>query len=798
LALPPPSQPVSARPAVRYALALAAPVAALLAQFLLSHWLGQHMPMLLFTLAVSAVAFQAGLGPGLLSTGVCTALTLVAWWSPGTLPFTIPKNGEAARLFLFVLTGVVTSVMADSLHRARNSQRDLARRALQDASALRGSEELLRSITENSTDIIFAKDREGRFVFMNRAGYDASGLTPAEMLGHTDFELHRDPVQSEAYRVVDERVMATRRTETAEEFYTSPTTGEQRCFLTTKTPRLDARGHVIGVVGVVHDITQHKHDQEALRVSEERMRLAAQAGGFGTFVRNFETSTFWWSDELKQIAGLPTDCIVTQPVTDRLIHPDDRARIQAARARWFAPDGPDGYEDEYRWVRPDGEVRWVFVKGRTLFSGAGPQRKATVAMGAVIDITLRKAAEQALRDSNLTAQAARVSAERARESAEAASRAKDDFLAALSHELRNPLNPVLLLASERERDFDQREEVREDWITVRKNIALEARLIDDLLDLTSIVRGKLAVSVGETDVHAVLHEALETVRAELEEKRLVLTLDLAATERTIWADAVRLQQIFWNILKNAVKFTPANGSITVRTRASAEREVSIEITDSGLGMIQAELSRVFDAFAQGDHAEAGGAHRFGGLGLGLTITKQLVMLHNGRIRATSPGRGGGSTFLVDLPLIKTPPVAAEESTPAGRSEQPPVASRRGEPRRKLLLVEDHEATRQTLARLLDRRGYDVVSAGTLAEARTAAGEQQFEILVSDLGLPDGNGHTLMAELQASRPGAVRGIALSGYGMEEDLVRSRDAGFSEHLIKPVEIQVLEQALRRLVE
>jgi CheY-like chemotaxis protein/anti-sigma regulatory factor (Ser/Thr protein kinase) len=334
---------------------------------------------------------------------------------------------------------------------------------------------------------------------------------------------------------------------------------------------------------------------------------------------------------------------------------------------------------------------------------------------------------------------------------------------------------------------------------VRKNIALEARLIDDLLDLTSIARGKLAVSVGETDVHTVLHEALETVRAELEEKCLVLTLDLAATERTIWADAVRLQQIFWNILKNAVKFTPANGSVTIRTRASsAEREVSIEITDSGMGMNREELARVFDAFAQGDHAEAGGAHRFGGLGLGLTITKQLVLLHNGRIRASSPGRGAGSTFLVDLPLIKTPTAAVGESAPAGRGEQPPVVSTRREPRRKLLLVEDHEATRQTLARLLDRRGYDVISAGTLAEARAAVAEQPFEILVSDLGLPDGSGHTLMAELQARQPGAIRGIALSGYGMEEDVARSRDAGFAEHLIKPVEIQVLEQALRRLVD
>jgi PAS domain S-box-containing protein len=771
----------------------------LLAQYLLSFWLGQHMPMLLFALAVSAVAFQAGLGPGLLSTGICTTLALIAWRWPGSFGITVPKDGHTMRLFLFVLTGVVTSFMADRLHRARNSQRDLAWRAMRDAAALRGSEELLRSITENSTDIIFAKDREGRFVFMNRAGYDASGLTPAEMLGHTDFEIHRDAAQAEAYRAVDERVMATRRTVTAEELYTSPTTGEEHCFLTTKTPRLDAQGNVIGVVGVVHDITQQKRDELALRASEERMRLAAQAGGFGTFVRNFETSTLWWSDELKQIAGLPPDCVLTQHVADGLIHPDDRARIQASRARWFAPDGPEGYEDEYRWIRGDGSVRWVFVKGRTLFSGTGAERKATLAMGAVIDITLRKSAEEALRDSNLTAQAARVSAERARESAEAASRAKDDFLAALSHELRNPLNPVLLLASERECDFDQREEVREDWATVRKNIALEARLIDDLLDLTSIVQGKLAVSVGEIDIHTVLHEALETVRAELEEKCLVLTLDLAATERTIWADAVRLQQIFWNILKNAVKFTPANGSITVRTRAAvAEREVSVEITDTGLGMSGAELARVFDAFTQGDHAEAGGAHRFGGLGLGLTITKQLVLLHNGRIRALSPGRGAGSTFLIDLPLIKTPPAAPEESTPAGRFEQPPAASVRPGARRKLLLVEDHEATRQTLARMLARRGYDVVSAGTLAEARTAAGAQEFEILVSDLGLPDGTGHTLMAELQALRPGAVHGIALSGYGMEEDLVRSRDAGFSEHLIKPVEIQVLEQALRRLVE
>lgn len=754
------------------------------------------MPMLLFTLAVSAVAFRAGLGPGLLSTAVCTGLALFAGWSPGTLPFTVPKDGQTTRLVLFVLTGGLTSAMADSLHRARNREHELARRALQDTAALRGSEELLRSITENSTDIIFAKDREGRFVFMNRAGYDASGYTPEQLLGHTDFELHRDRAQAEAYRVSDERVMATGRTETVEELYTSPTTGAQRYFLTTKTPRVDEQGNIIGVVGVVHDITQHKKDEDALRASEERMRLAAQAGGFGTYVRNLETATLWWSDELKQIAGLPVDLVITQAVADSLMHPEDRPRIAAARARWFGPEGPDGFEDEYRWVRADGEVRWVFIKGRTLFSGTGAQRKATIAMGAVIDITLRKAAEEALRNSNLTAEAARVSAERARESAEAASRAKDDFLAALSHELRNPLNPVLLLASERERDFDQPEEVREDWVTVRKNIALEARLIDDLLDLTSIVRGKLAVSVGETDVHGVLHEALETVRAELEQKRLVLTLDLSAMERTVWADAVRLQQIFWNILKNAVKFTPANGSITIRTRAS-EGEVSIEITDSGMGMNREELARVFDAFSQGDHAEGGGAHRFGGLGLGLTITKQLVLLHNGRIRATSPGHGAGSTFIVDLPLIKTPAAAPEQSATTGRGDVSPTPARR-EVRRKLLLVEDHETTRETLARMLDRRGYDVTSASTLAEARAAADKQPFEILVSDLGLPDGSGHMLMAELQARQPGAVRGIALSGYGMEEDILRSRDAGFAEHLIKPVEIQVLEQALRRLAD
>jgi PAS domain S-box-containing protein len=408
-----------------------------------------------------------------------------------------------------------------------------------------------------------------------------------------------------------------------------------------------------------------------------------------------------------------------------------------------------------------------------------PERTPTGEVSGIVavitDVTARKRAEREML--------------RARDEAMAAARAKDDFLAALSHELRTPLSPVLLVASAAAADTKLPEDVRADFATIAKNALLEARLIDDLLDLTRITRGKMTLELKTADVHAVLADALATVKAELEEKNLTLVAEYAAAHHVAEADSARLQQVFWNVLKNAVKFTPAQGRIRVETRSLTEsNEMTVTITDSGIGMSPAELDRVFQAFSQGDHAGGAGSHRFGGLGLGLAISQMLMQLHGGSVHAFSPGQGRGSTFVIRIPLSAVP-LAGPAGGASSDSVPPmlPIARDRAP----ILLVEDHEATRSVLTSLLQQRHYRVVATDTVTEALRLAGAQRFEFVVSDLGLPDGNGYDLMKSLRQRH--GLKGIALSGYGMEQDIVRSRDAGFVGHLTKPVTFRTLEKVI-----
>lgn len=378
----------------------------------------------------------------------------------------------------------------------------------------------------------------------------------------------------------------------------------------------------------------------------------------------------------------------------------------------------------------------------------------------------------------------------ARDEAEAANRAKDDFLAALSHELRTPLNPVLLLAGAGAANPELPERVRADFSVIRKNIVLEARLIDDLLDLTRIARGKLQLDLFRNDLHAILQDALANVQGDVAEKHIRLIRDFRGSPAEVQGDPVRLQQVFWNVLKNAVKFAPVGGRVEVRTMKAGENRIAVQVIDSGIGLLAEEIEHIFDAFAQGDHAAAPGRGRFGGLGLGLSICRKLVEMHGGRIRAESDGPGKGATFTVELPLL----APERRPVPSVPPDASPVSFSDGEaPRRRVLLVEDHEDTLAALSFLLGHR-YDVVTAGTGKEARARAGEGVFDLVVSDIGLPDEKGYERMAHLQKAH--GLRGIALTGYGMEEDVQRSRASGFVAHLTKPVEFATLERALRRV--
>lgn len=244
-------------------------------------------------------------------------------------------------------------------------------------------------------------------------------------------------------------------------------------------------------------------------------------------------------------------------------------------------------------------------------------------------------------------------------------------------------------------------------------------------------------------------------------------------------------------MKNAVKFTPEGGKITIEARTLPETgNIAVKVIDNGIGLTMGEIIHIFNAFAQGDHAGASGSHHFGGLGLGLAISRKLVEMHSGVIQAASAGRDQGATFTIELPCLQVEDLNGSPALPERPAASPQNASRNQSGRR-ILLVEDHEPTRTALSRLLTRRDYKVMTATSVAEARALARREKFDLVVSDIGLPDGNGYTLMSELRDEF--GLKGIALTGYGMEQDLIRGQNAGFVAHLTKPVRVESLEKAL-----
>jgi len=385
--------------------------------------------------------------------------------------------------------------------------------------------------------------------------------------------------------------------------------------------------------------------------------------------------------------------------------------------------------------------------------------------------------------------------QQARAAAEQANKAKDLFLAALSHELRTPLTPVLAILSSLRENAALPPALAEDLETVRRNIELEARLIDDLLDLTRITRGKLELRCERVRLHRMIEDATNACLPDLQAKHLNLVRDFASDKATILADSARITQILWNLLKNAIKFTPEGGTITIRSRTTpADGVATVEIEDTGIGIGPAQLDRVFDAFEQGNRQIT---RQFGGIGLGLAISQAIAESHQGTLSVLSEGEGRGSTFRLTLPFDACDEheiAPTSTSNPAQSSTVPASGERLQQPLR-ILLVEDHADTAAVLARLLQRMGHDVLAAGDVATALALAKKEMsnapIDVVMSDLGLPDGSGLDLMRQLSADY--GLRGIALSGFGMDSDLKESIAAGFWRHLVKPIDIGTLRATL-----
>ena len=370
----------------------------------------------------------------------------------------------------------------------------------------------------------------------------------------------------------------------------------------------------------------------------------------------------------------------------------------------------------------------------------------------------------------------------AKEAAEAANKAKDQFLAMLSHELRTPLTPVLATLTLWEVNGQLPEAIRSDVQMLRRNIELEARIIDDLLDLTRLGRGMVSVSSEDTDMHELLELLIGLSQSELHEKNLKVSLRLNASRHHVHTDAARLQQVLWNILVNAIKFTGSGGTITIGTSNNSEGKIDVSIVDTGIGMTPETISKLFVPFEQGDRTH----HRqYRGLGLGMAISNALIKLLKGTLTAESGGLGQGSTFTVSFPTITGTPATSEP-----HRALPTVTGKVN-----LLLVEDHQDTARALASLLQNRGYKVERVPTVATALEAIQREDFDLLVCDLGLPDASGIELMVEIRKTK--TTPAIALTGFGMQHDIERARQAGFDSHITKPVNLQKLEVIIRRLL-
>ncbi|MBA3961129.1 MAG: response regulator [Chthoniobacterales bacterium] len=370
-----------------------------------------------------------------------------------------------------------------------------------------------------------------------------------------------------------------------------------------------------------------------------------------------------------------------------------------------------------------------------------------------------------------------------------ANASKDSFLALLSHELRNPLSPVLAMVGELEARASDGPEVRQALAVIRRNVELEARLIDDLLDITRISKGKLQLTLEVTSVHETLLRSYEICREDILQKKLEFEFRLNAAEEHVNGDPARLQQVFWNLIKNAVKFTPEGGKIEVATSNPAPDKIEISTSDSGIGIEPQKIGRVFNAFEQGQSSIT---RRFGGLGLGLAISKTMVAAHGGTISVHSEGADRGSLFRVVLNTMAAPAV---EKQFVRQTPDPPRADL-ADRKTHLLVVDDHHDTCLGMKMLLERRGYRITLAHSANQAVEKAQEEDFDLLISDIGLPDRSGYELMRELRATR--SLRGIALSGFGMESDINKARAAGFSEHLTKPINFERLDQTIRALLE
>jgi PAS domain S-box-containing protein len=618
----------------------------------------------------------------------------------------------------------------------------------------------LAAIIESSDDAVVSISLDGTILSWNKAAERLLGYAADEIVGSSIGLLIPSDRQDEEMKIL--RCLE----ETGEriEHFSSvriARDGSRLNVVVCISPIRDGSGQIVGASKILRIISENRQADQAIRDSEARLRGVIASASDVIFTLT-ELGVIESINEAGLLAfGYRQEELIGQNITRLMAEPNstevggDSANLRDIWRGKLVGTGSaaTGRRKDGTTFPMDLAVSEVQLDHCRLFSVI------------LRDVTRRKETEQALVE--------------AKENAEATSKAKERFLSILSHELRTPLTPALAELSFIEQETDLPSELRNRLKMIRRNIETEARLVDDLLDMTSITQGKIHLRYEVVDLHDAVRGALGMFQTAFDTKLLEITLALRAKQHHVFADPGRLQQILLNLLSNAVKFTPANGRISIRSSNDETGQIEMEIIDSGVGIDPEMLPRVFSPFEQSDRTR-----RLGGLGLGLSIARSLTELHMGKLTASSDGRDLGSAFR--LVLATSPPAVNLPSLPKAAAS-PGIEQR-------ILLVEDHDDTSAVLARLLRSLGCHVTVARTVREALETGEAGSFDLLICDIGLADGSGLEVMRQLKSRID---RGVALSGFGQQEDLRRSREAGFELHLTKPVNFNALRDVLQRAV-
>jgi PAS domain S-box-containing protein len=651
--------------------------------------------------------------------------------------------------------------------------------------AMQEQTKLLQVIIDSIGDGLILANQQGEFVLFNRAAVGMFGQLTNEK-SSSEWSSTYGLFLADKKTLFPDNELPLARAIKGEyvndvEVFVRREDAEDRWVSISGYPVVDTIREITGGVIVCRDITERKQALSALKESEERFRNMANNAPFMVWVTDstgyctFLSETWYEFTAQTEETGLGFGWV-------NALHPEDRE--YAMKVFLAANERQEAYRVEFRVRRSDGGYSWALDVAAPRFTESG-QFEGFI--GSAIDITERKQVETE-RDMVLQLE------QTARAEAERANRIKDEFLAVLSHELRSPLNPILGWSQLLQSGKLSAAKTVQALETIERNARLQSQLIEDLLDVSRILQGKLRLNVAPVNIATIILSALETVQLAAEAKKIQIQTILNPDIGLVVGDTGRLQQIVWNLLSNAVKFTPEGGRVEVRL-AQIEHQVQIQVSDTGKGIIPDFLPYVFEHFRQEDGATT---RKFGGLGLGLAIVRQLIELHGGRVFAESPGEGQGATFTVRLPLLnddsRTQEETAVNSSKSADLSSLPLAGLR------ILVVDDEPDSRDFVAFVLEEAGAEVIAVSSAAEALQSIAQTAPDLLVSDIGMPEMDGYMLIRHIRTQLPPEYRGlaaIALTAYAGEANERQVLQAGFQKHLSKPIDPSELIATVARAI-